>query len=45
MDLLVHCLAKKCSIYLDNGIFEIRLLKTIIFVKMCSEADVFKNGQ
>ena len=36
MDTLVPCLAQKGSIYLDNGILEIRLSKTIIFVKMYS---------
>ena len=33
MDPLVSCLAQKGSIYLDNGILKIRLLKTIIFVR------------
>ena len=33
MDPLVPCLAQKGSIYLDNGILEIRLPKTVIFVK------------
>ena len=34
MDPLVPYLAQKGSVYFDNGIFEIKLLKTIIFVKM-----------
>ena len=45
MDPLVPCLAQKGSRYLDNDIFEIRLSKTVIFVKMCSETNIFKNRQ
>ena len=42
MDSLVTCPAHKKAQYLDNDIFEIRLPKTIIFVKMCSEINIFK---
>ena len=45
MDPLVPCLGHIGSIYLDNGIFEIRLSKTDIFVNICSETNIFKNKQ
>ena len=45
MNPLVTCLAQKGSRYLDNAIIEIRLSKTVIFVKMCSQTDIFENRQ
>ena len=45
MDTLAPCLAQKGSRYLDNDIFEIRLSKTVIFVKICSQTDIFENRQ
>ena len=42
---LVPCLTQKVSRYLDNDILEIRLSKTVIFVKICSYIDIFENRQ
>ena len=41
----VPCPAQKGSRYLDNDILEITLSKIVIFVKMYSWTDIFKNMQ